>query len=367
MKNKKETFSVAVIATMSSGKSTTLNAMLGLPLLPSMNEACTATVYKIEDVDGLDHFKARYITREGKASDWQSINCGDDTLKEWNDSGFESIEIQGDFPHIDNHKKIISFIDTPGPNNSSDKSHSEITHSIIANSKFGFVLCVMNASHFGVDDERSLLTNLLDDLNKKGQKSKIVFAVNKIDQLDIEGGESPKTLIKNIRKYLNQVGYFRPTVVPIMSLASLEIREIIEAHKKNKALPFSIRKQKKILRDINGLFQFSGDYRDASINTKIQNKHLEAAQKQERNVDKCDFVTLAGSEISIEKLIKADIITGIPLLEEMLEIELLKNSNRSYKPKKIAIKKKVKLKIRQKKQIKKKIRKNQKNNLRNKK
>ena len=231
MDNKKKFFSVAVIATMSSGKSTTLNAMLGLPLLPSMNEACTATVYKIEDVDGLEHFQGRYITGDGSESEWVNINPKEDLLAEWNDACFESIEIQGDFPHIDNHKSIISFIDTPGPNNSSDKSHSEITHNIISNNPFGFVLCIMNASQFGVDDERILLTNLLEDLNKKGQKTKIVFAVNKMDQLDVEGGENPKILISKIRKYLNEIGYFRPTIVPIMSLASLEIRELIAAHK----------------------------------------------------------------------------------------------------------------------------------------
>jgi len=322
--NNKKEFSVAVIATMSSGKSTTLNAMLGLPLLPSMNEACTSTVYKIEDVDGLEHIRARYITQEGCESDWEDIIVGEDTLSEWNNCGFGSIEIKGDFPHIDNHKKIITFLDTPGPNNSSDKSHSEITHNIITNNPFGFVLCIMNASQFGVDDERILLTNLLNDLNGKGQKRKIVFAVNKMDQLDVEGGESPKAMISNIRKYLNEIGYFRPTVIPIMSLISLEIRELIEAHRRNKELPFSKRKQKKILLDIECLFEFSSDYKSASLNTKVQNRHLEQAQEQARNIDKNDTIILAETEVSIGRLIEADIISGIPLLEEMLEVELLK-------------------------------------------
>lgn len=325
--NNSEKFSVAVIATMSSGKSTTLNAMLGLPLLPSMNEACTATIYKIEDIDGLDCIKARYITQEGIESDWEDINLQEGRLVELNSSGYQSIEIRGDFPHIDNHKNIISFLDTPGPNNSSDKSHSEITHNIISNSPFGFVLCIMNVSQFGVDDERILLTNLLNDLNEKGQKRKIVFAVNKMDQLDVEGGESPKALISKIRKYLNEIGYFRPTVVPIMSLLSLEIRELIDAQRNGSELPFSKRKQKRVLRDIECLFEFSLDYKDASLNTKVQNKYLEQAQKQARNVDNHQIVTLAGVEMPVGRLIEADIITGIPLLEEMLEIELLKDSN----------------------------------------
>jgi len=345
--NIKESFSVAVIATMSSGKSTTINAMLGVPLLPSMNEACTATVYKIEDIDGLKHFNARYI-QDGIASDWEEIDHNEDKLAEWNSFGFESIEVQGDFPHIDNHKKIISFIDTPGPNNSTDKSHSEITHDILSGCEFGYVLCIMNASHFGVDDERILLASLLEELDKKDKKIKVVFAVNKMDQLDVEAGESPKKLIDNIRKYLNELGFSRPMIIPIMSLASLEIREVIEAHKKEIELPFSNRKQKKILRDIECLFEFEADYKLASLNTKARDKCLSRAIDQARCVDKKELVMIASSEIEIGKLIEADIITGIPLLEELLEIELLKNCNSYYKPKKFDLRKTAKFKRKQK-------------------
>jgi len=42
-------FEVLVMATMSAGKSTLLNAMLGIDLLPSCNEACTSIVYRLED------------------------------------------------------------------------------------------------------------------------------------------------------------------------------------------------------------------------------------------------------------------------------------------------------------------------------
>ena len=288
----KETFNVAVIATMSSGKSTTLNAMLGVSLLPSMNEACTATIYKIDDVDELDHFQARFITTSGNTSEWEKLEEQGNILELWNSSGYETIEIKGDFPHIANYQKLISFFDTPGPNNSSDKSHSEITHNIITKSKFGFVLCVMNASQFGVDDERVLLSNLLKDLSEKDQKTQIVFAVNKMDQLDLENGELPSQLVYKIRNYLIKLGYCRPKVVPVMSLISLEIRQLIEAYKSNQEVPFSKRKQKKLLADIGYLFEFSDEYINASVNTREQNKHLEAAKQQARHVDKTKIINL---------------------------------------------------------------------------
>ncbi len=330
-KKKSENFTVAVIATMSSGKSTTLNAMLGVPLLPSKNEACTATICKIEDIDDMQGFKARAIQKNGETTEWENIQCEDRKLDEWNSADYASIEIQGDFPHIDNYKKRILFYDTPGPNNSTDKSHSEITNNILSSSDYGFIVCVMNASQFGVDDERILLENLLKELNEKGQRTKIVFVVNKVDQLDVEAGEQPIKLINNVKKYLNGIGFNRPNIIPVMSLLSLEIREILSAHQNNEEFSLSNRKQKRLMRELDCVTEFKDDYFKASMNTKIKSKYLDRAINQEREVNSSDEIELGGQKISVQKLIDADIITGIPLLEEMLEVELLKDSGQYYK------------------------------------
>lgn len=58
-KRPEKTYSVAVVATMSAGKSTLLNAMVGHRLLPARNEACTASVCRIEDCDELPAFRGR--------------------------------------------------------------------------------------------------------------------------------------------------------------------------------------------------------------------------------------------------------------------------------------------------------------------
>ena len=44
-------FPINVVATMSSGKSTLINALLGKRMMPSKNEACTATITEILDND----------------------------------------------------------------------------------------------------------------------------------------------------------------------------------------------------------------------------------------------------------------------------------------------------------------------------
>ena len=50
---KSSDFEVCVVATMSAGKSTLINAMLGTELMPSKQEACTAIITKIKDIDSL--------------------------------------------------------------------------------------------------------------------------------------------------------------------------------------------------------------------------------------------------------------------------------------------------------------------------
>ena len=47
-------YNVAVCATMSAGKSTFINAMLGSDYIPSKNEACTAKITTIRDNDNLN-------------------------------------------------------------------------------------------------------------------------------------------------------------------------------------------------------------------------------------------------------------------------------------------------------------------------
>ena len=48
---KSDEFEVCVVATMSAGKSTLINAMLGAKLMPSKQEACTAIITRIKDND----------------------------------------------------------------------------------------------------------------------------------------------------------------------------------------------------------------------------------------------------------------------------------------------------------------------------
>jgi len=247
-------FTIAVIATMSAGKSTTLNAILGLPLLATKNEACTAILTKIGGVDNAEEILARTRSHNGEESMWEVINAeNSELIAQWNSTENHSIEIQSNFPHIDSHSKKIEFIDTPGPNNSRDKNHSDITRDIISSGDHSYIIFVINATQFGVDDEKILLESVFDALSKNGKHKKIVFVVNKADQLDVDAGEIPAQLIATVKEYLESIGFRAPIVLLVMSQLSLDIRRCLNAHRNGLALPFSPRVQKKLFSQITEL------------------------------------------------------------------------------------------------------------------
>ena len=222
-------YSVAVVATMSAGKSTLLNAMLGEKILPSKNEACTAKVYSIEDDDGAAEFMARKI-ENGKAGEWQSATR--QLLQELNDSSADKIEICGNIKQIRNMNSghAVLLYDTPGPNNSRDQSHSEITKQIIQNSSFCSLICILNATQLGTDDEFELLTFIRKEIEKKDTTSDVLFVLNKIDNYSVAGGDSIKESLMVCKKQLRDaIGFSNITILPVSSQLALLIRLLLDS------------------------------------------------------------------------------------------------------------------------------------------
>jgi len=307
---------VAVVAPMSSGKSTTLNAMLGVTLLPCKNQACTAIPTKITDVDGLTDFTVRTIGPDGHASPWQALSIGGSQMSDWNEGPFQAVEIQGDFPNIDNHTKRIVFLDTPGPNNSTNLAHGEITHNLLSEGAFTFLMFVLNATQFGVQDERTLLKKVAKWIKEDGDHSSLVFLVNKIDALDIEKGECPERHVDSVRDYLEELGFIDPVVIPVMSKLSLELRMCLSAHSAKMEVPFSSRIQARIADDLAYVLEERERFRSAlQPILKEQGEWLHQG-------DTGEVVRIAQQEFTYQDIAEAEILTGIPILERCLQAKL---------------------------------------------
>jgi GTPase Era involved in 16S rRNA processing len=218
-------FEVMLMAPMSSGKSTLINAMLGFDLLPTANQACTATVYRVEDNDAMKTFKCRAAFGD-KITAWNIASSK--LLKEWNlKNECNLIEIDGNLQFIRNVGAKLVLYDTPGPNYSCDKQHSETMKRALTNHQFGVIVFLLNANNLGTDDERIMLNQILEirKSNKKFHK-RTVFVVSKADQFDEEDGENLKQIVSKVKSYLKDVGFKSPKIIPIMAEAALLIRKL---------------------------------------------------------------------------------------------------------------------------------------------
>lgn len=228
-------FDVYVVATMSSGKSTLINAMLGRDLLPAANEATTATIARITDNDQMtEHFTAKRYNRSGQLVGQENkVNL--ECLKEWNQlADTKLIDIEGNIVAIREREDVrLVLTDTPGPNNSQDEEHQRTTMGFIQDSRRNpLILYVLNASQLGTNDDRNLLGLVAETMRKGGKQSKdrFIFVINKMDVFDPENGEHIPDVLKRVEQYLVSNGINNPALYPVSADLTRLIRKPSDQH-----------------------------------------------------------------------------------------------------------------------------------------
>lgn len=220
-------FEIAVIATMSSGKSTLINALLGKELMPSKNEACTAKVSRIKNNPNFKNFSAIAYDEHGEV--FKTItNASVEHFTEFNDDpAIHLIEIEGNIPSINAGKMNLVLVDTPGPNNSMDDSHRQHTLSVIKSDDKPMILYVLNATQLRTDDDLALLRTVGEAMAVGGKQSKdrFIFAMNKSDEFDPEKGESIAGAIESVSEYLDHQGIENPNIYPVSAQIAKVIRK----------------------------------------------------------------------------------------------------------------------------------------------
>lgn len=236
-------FEVSVIATMSSGKSTLINSLLGRELMPSKNEACTATIAKIKDCDDMTNFNAYYMDKEGKRlGEYEDLSL-DDMVEMNEDERTAYINIEGNIPNIDSSGVQLVLVDTPGPNNSRTEEHKNHTYRVIKEKSKPLILYVLNATQLQTNDDQELLSTVSDAMRVGGKQSKdrFLFAVNKIDQFDPDK-ESVAGALDNVREYLKKFDIENPNIFP----TSAEMAKVIRMYQNGHTLT---KGQNRTLRD----------------------------------------------------------------------------------------------------------------------
>lgn len=221
---KSSEFEVCVVATMSAGKSTLINAMLGAKLMPSKQEACTAIITRIKDIEGNDTWQAEVYNKDNRLIETHE-NLTYTTMERLNnDENVSVIKTAGNIPFVSSEDVSLVLIDTPGPNNSRDPEHRKVQSEFLNKSSKSLVLYIMEGT-FGSDDDNALLQRVADSMKVGGKQSKdrFIFVVNKMDDRKKEDGDTKQTLDR-IRAYLKGHGITNPNLFPAAALPALNIR-----------------------------------------------------------------------------------------------------------------------------------------------
>lgn len=221
-------FPINVIATMSSGKSTLINALLGKKLMPSKNEACTATITEILDND-MEVFTA--VAHDVDDVVLQKIpELTYEVMSELNDDeNVHRISATGNIPFLDAKSTALMLVDTPGPNNSQNQAHKNTTYRAINSDANNLILYVLNGTQLSTNDDASLLSYVAEQIKKGGKqvRDRFLFVVNKMDGFNPEEEDIGKA-ITAAKRYLASYGIEDPQIFPCSAYTALNIRTYLE-------------------------------------------------------------------------------------------------------------------------------------------
>lgn len=224
----KAVFPINVIATMSSGKSTLINALLRKKLMPSKNEACTATITEILDTDSDKFIAAVYDGEDNLLQDVDDLTY--ELMNELNDNAQVSrICAEGNIPFLDARTTALMLVDTPGPNNAQNQAHKNTTYRAINSDSNNLILYVLNGTQLSTNDDASLLNYVAEQIKKGGKQARdrFLFVINKMDSFNPEEEDIAKA-VQSAKRYLSGYGIEDPQIYPCSAYTALNIRTYFE-------------------------------------------------------------------------------------------------------------------------------------------
>ena len=221
---KSSDFEVDVVATMSAGKSTLINALLRQKLMPAKQEACTAMITEIKDNDA-DYFVAKAYDSDGNLIQMHPELSLEIMNSLNNNPEISKGHVEGNIPFVTAEDVALVLVDTPGPNNSWNPEHKKATYRMLDESSKAVVLYILNGTQLKTDDDYNLLSHVAKSMKVGGKQSRdrFIFVVNKLDDFK-EKEDSVEESIAKVRDYLRDYGIENANIYPASARTALEIR-----------------------------------------------------------------------------------------------------------------------------------------------
>lgn len=224
-------YKMAVCATVSAGKSTFINAMLGLDFIPSKNQVCTAKITTIRDNDNIKNIIGCYRRTDNTKVYSNIIDAA--VLERWNeDENVSETILEADIEDVTCRNGVLTLYDTPGTNNSENEIHHGITIDFLKNTDLDLVIFLFNAEYISTTDTETLLKEIL--AIEKDRDTQIVFGLNKIDCLDEEAGESLSSMVDALKQQLLSYGFDNPIIFPFSANAARLFKMVLKGREMTK-------------------------------------------------------------------------------------------------------------------------------------
>lgn len=205
---------ITFTATMSAGKSTLINALIGKELSFSKKAACTSTVM-------------RFLTSPCKNQVF-SVYDGSEKIsfmleqevREFTNALTKPCEIMGYFDSVLTNQRI-AVVDTPGVNSSLNPMHKKITREELK-SGTDILVYVIPVESYGSEDDYCHLRYIENNISYK----KILFVVNMMDSCDFED-DTTEEIVCNIKNHLCEIGFEDPIVCPMSAKAGVLLKKAV--------------------------------------------------------------------------------------------------------------------------------------------
>ena len=211
----KKPYKILLAGTMSAGKSTIINALAGKNVSLTQNMACTGKIHEIISQPIEDN-----VTSE--ADGVISIGASHETLMEDNEGNDSSLISVGTyFNGLLGGSRVVLY-DSPGVNSSEHPEHTEITEKMVASKKYKLLLYVMNGTTLETEDQ----IRHLEKIQKRLGGTKILFILNRSDNLISDDDETPASTAEKQRAILEKIGFRKPIICPVSARAAYLIKKI---------------------------------------------------------------------------------------------------------------------------------------------
>ena len=333
-------FKIVIVAPMSSGKSTLINAILGIDLLPALNQATTAVITEIKDNDDMDHFLVSADDKYGNTvcknekADKKLITelnyKKDPNDPEKKDALIHTIQLEGPIPNLTSDILSTVFVDTPGGNNSQNTEHEEMMDEVIADENKSLILYVF--TQLETNDSNRILDKIANAMensnNGKQSRDRILFVANRMDDYDDQDESYQDLIDTTILPHLASKGITEPNLFLISAQTTKLIRMYQNQQKLSQTeeenLDVLLKKFNREFRMLPKFASLNASDREELINTAKE--YMTKAEMSEKALAESlkeiqgeNDIEISVSYKSANRLKAAEINSGVPALEKAIQ------------------------------------------------